>query len=208
MASSPGTCVEQRRWLVVGIALQSVLTPCLRDKIQQEITPYYQHMVRNFGLDKQTFAAHQKKIPPSTLKLNYESINNNVTLHRNPRHYDYCVKDEVSLAKLFMKPFMAHFNAFDSSFDASAALAVLCEALPFTAVKPFAEVVRSKVRNEWAHCDFAKWTEANYDNCLDLMETLVANLAFAPGDETRILSELQLWRRRGMVGVQLRLMYI
>lgn len=167
------------------------------------MTPFYQHMVRNFGLDKQTFAAYNKTIPPSTLKLNYESINNNATLHRNPRYYDYCVKDEVSLAKLFMKPFMAHFNAFDSSFDASAALAVLCEALPFTAVKPFADDVRCKVRNEWAHCDFAEWTEAHYDNCFHLMETLVTNLAFAPGDETKILAELQLWRKQGMaLGVQ------
>ena len=101
-----------------------------------------------------------------------------------------------------MKPFMAHFNAFDNSFDASAALAVLCEALPFTTVKPFAEDVRSKVRNEWAHCDFAEWTEAHYDNCFHLMETLVTNLAFAAADETRILGELQLWRKQGMVGLQ------
>ena len=186
----------------MGIALQSVLTPCLRDKIQLEMTPFYQHMVRNFGLDKQTFASYQKTIPPSTLRLNYESINNNATLYRNPRHYDYCVKDEVSLAKLFMKPFMAHFTAFDNSFDASAALAIFCEALPFTAVKPFAEDVRSKVRNEWAHCNFAEWTEAHYNNCFHLMETLVTKLAFSAVDETRILGELQLWRKQGMVGLQ------
>ena len=197
MASISGTSLEQRRWLVVGIALQSVLTPCLRDKIQQEVTPFYQHMVRNFGLDKQTYAAHQKTIPPSTLKLNYESINNNATLYRSPRHYDYCVKDEVSLAKLFMKPFMAHFNAFDSSFDTSAALAVLCGATPFTTVKPFAEDVRSKVRNKWAHCDFAAWTAAHYDDCFDLMQALVTNVRLPPADETRILGELGLWRKQG-----------
>ena len=181
----------------MGIALQGVLTRCLRDKIQHEMTPFYQHMVRNFGLDKQTYVAYQKTIPPSTLKLNYESINNNATLHRNPRHYDYCVKDEVSLAKLFMKPFMAHFNAFDSSFDTSAALAVLCGAPPFTAVKPFAEDVRSKVRNEWAHCDFTAWTEVHYDTCFDLMEALVTNVRLPPADETRILDEFRLWRTQG-----------
>ena len=190
--------MEQRRWLVVGIALQSVLTPCLRDKIQHEMTPFYQHVVRNFGLDKQTFATSKKTIPPSTLKLNYESINNNATLHRNPRHYDYCVKDEVSLTKLFMKPFMAHFNAFDSSFDTSAALAVLCGAAPFTTVKPFAEDVRSKVRNEWAHCNFAVWIEAHYDRCFDLMKALVTNVGLPPADKTRILDKLTLWRTQGM----------
>ena len=197
MAFSSGTSLEQRRWLVVGIALQNVLTPCLRDKIQNEMTPFYQHMVRNFGLDKQTYAAHQKTIPPSTVELNYGSINNNAASGRKARKYDYSVKDEVSLAKLFMKPFMVHFNAFDSSFDTSAALALLCGAPPFTAVKPFADVVRSVVRNEWAHCDFAAWTEAHYDNCFDLMEALVTNLCFPIADETRILDELRLWKTQG-----------
>ena len=154
-------------------------------------------MVRNFGLDKQTFASYQKTIPPSTLKLNYGSVNNNATLHRNPSRYDYCVKDEVSLAKLFMKPFMAHFNAFDSSFDTSAALAVLCGAAPFTTVKPIADDVRSKVRNEWAHCDFAAWTEAHYDYCFDIMEALVTKVRLSPADETRTLGELRLCRTQG-----------
>ncbi|KAJ7392993.1 hypothetical protein OS493_008239 [Desmophyllum pertusum] len=133
------------------------------------------------------------------MRLNYGSINNNTTaLH--PRNYDYCVKDEVSLAKLFMKPFMAHFNAFDSSFDASAALAVLCSApwAPFTSAKASAEDVRSEVRNKWAHCDFAEWTQAHYDHCFDLMEALVTNLGLAPADEARVLDEHQLWRKQGL----------
>ena len=198
MASSSGASQEQRRWLVVGIALHHVLTPCLREKIKNQMTPFYQHVVRNFGLDKQTHPTVIKTIPGSTLNLNYESINNNAALHRHPRHYDYCVKDEVSLAKLFMKPFMAQFNAFDISFDSSAALAVLCGALPFTSVKRLAEDVRSKVRNEWAHCDFTAWTQAHYDTCFDLMEALVTNLLFAPADEARILDELKLWKTQGM----------
>lgn len=141
----------------------------------------------------------EKTIPPSTLKLNYESINNNAALHKNPRHYDYCVKDEISLAKLFMKPFMAHFNAFDTSFDASAALAVLCGATPFTSVRPFAEDVRSEVRNEWAHCNFARWTDIQYIYCFDLMEALVKNPKLPPADELSIMNELQLWRKGGMI---------
>ena len=197
MASSSGTSLEQRRWLVVGIALHHVLTPCLRDKIKNDMTPFYQHVVRNFGMDKQTFAAYKKTIPPSALNLNYGSINNNATLHRHPSHYDYCVKDEVSLAKLFMKPFVAQFNVFDNSFDSSAALAVLCEATPFSSVKPLAEDVRSKVRNEWAHCNFTAWSKAYYDTCFDLMEALVTNLRFAPADEAKILDELKLWRKQG-----------
>ena len=162
------------------------------------MTPFYQHLVRNFGLDKQTYTTFMKNIPPSTVNLNYESINNNGNAP-DRRHYDYCVKDEVSLAKLFMKPFMAQFNAFDSSFDASSALTVLCRALPFASVKSIAEDVRSKVRNEWAHCDFAIWTMGQFDTCFDLMEALVTNMGIPPTDEERILGELRLWRTQGTI---------
>ena len=198
MASSSGTSQEQRRWLVVGIALHHVLTPCLREKIKNQMTPFYQHVVRNFGVDKQTFASYKKNIPPSTVNLNYESINNNHAV-RHRRHYDYRVKDEVSLAKLFMKPFMAQFNAFDHSFDSSAALAVLCGAPPFAPVQRLAEDVRSKVRNEWAHCDFTAWTQAHYDTCCDRMEALVTNLRIPPADEARVLDELKFWRKNGRI---------
>ena len=202
MASlSLGSSQEQRRWLVVGIALHHVLTPCIRDKIKAEMTPFYQHLVRSFGLDKQTYAKFLKNIPPSTVNLNYDSINNNGNAkHRS--YYDYCVKDEVSLAKLFMKPFMAQFNAFDSSFDSSAVLAVLCGALPFASVQLIAEDVRLKVRNEWAHCDFTAWMEAHYDTCFDLMETLVNKLSITASDEARVLDELRLWRTQGRLNTK------
>ena len=193
-----GSFQEQRRWIVVGIALHHVLTPCLRDKIKGELTPFYQHLVRHCGLDKQTYPSFMKNIPPSTVNLNYESINNNHTAtHRS--HYDYCVRDEVSLAKLFMKPFMATFNAFDSSFDSSAALTVLYQAPPFTSVKRFAEDVRSKVRNEWAHCDFTAWTQGHYDTCFDLMEALIKRLSLPLVDEAKALDSLKLWRKQGKV---------
>ena len=98
-----------------------------------------------------------------------------------------------------MKPFMAQFNAFDYSFDSSAALAVLCGAPPFAPVQRLAEDVRSKVRNEWAHCNFTAWTQAHFDTCFDLMEALVTNLQFPLADEAKILDELKLWRTQGMV---------
>ena len=196
MASLSGTSQEQRRWLVVGIALHHVLTPCLRDKIKAEMTPFYQHLVRGFGLDKQTYPKFLKNIPPSTVNLNYESINNNHTAtHRSL--YDYCVKDEVSLAKLFMKPFMAQFSTFDCSFDSSAALQFSVEPYRSCLSRRIAEDVRSKVRNEWAHCDFMAWTEVHYDTCFDLMENLVKNLGLVNSEEERTLGDLKLWKNHG-----------
>ena len=203
MTSSSGTDAEQQRWLVVGIGLNRVLMPYLRNKIQQEMKPFYQHLLANYGLDEQTFCKHRRTIPPSTLRLNYESINNNAVLGRDTHLFDYRVKDEVSLAKLFMKPFMAHFNAFDSSFDASAALAVLCCSPLFSAAVLSAELVRCEVRNEWAHCDYASWTEVKYDTCFDHMKTLVNDLGFAPAENTELLAELQLWRKNGKISLHI-----
>ena len=174
--------------------------PCLRMKIEQEMTPFYHKLVAKFGIDKQIYRSHQKTFPTSAMKLNYESINRN-DMFRDPRYYDYRVQDEVSLAKLFMKSYMAHFNAFDSSFDASAALAVLCCAPPFTSAKLSAERVRSEVRNEWAHCDDASWTDVKYDRCFDLMKTLVEDLGLAPADEEKLLGKLQLWREHGKISI-------
>ena len=174
--------------------------PYLRMKIQQEMIPFYQTLVANFGIDKQTYRSHQKTFPTSAIRLNYESINGN-DMFRDPRCYDYRVQDEVSLAKLFMRSHMAHFKAFDSSFDASAALAVLCSAPPFTSAKLSAERVRSEVRNEWAHCDYASWTDVKYDRCFDLMKTLVEDLGLAPADEEKLLGKLQLWREHGKISI-------
>ena len=203
MASSPGTDAEQQRWLVVGIGLNRVLMPYLRNKIQQEMKIFYQHLVANYGLDKQTSSTHLRTIPPSSLELNYESINNNAVLGRDTHLFDYRVKDEVSLAKLFMKPFMAHFNAFDSSFDASAALAVLCFAQPFSFAASSADRVRSKVRNKWAHCNYASWTEVKYNTCFDQMKTLVNDLEFDPAENTELQAELQLWRKNGKISLHI-----
>ena len=177
--------------------------PYLRNKIQQEMKPFYQHLLAKYGLDKQIYPTHLKTIPPTTLKLNYESINNNAALGRDTHRFDYCVKGEVSLAKLFMKPFMAHFDAFDSSFDASAALAVLYCAPPFNSAAPSAELVISEVRNEWAHCDCASRTEVKYNTCFDRMETLVEDLGFASAGKTELLAELQLWRKHGKMSLHI-----
>ena len=173
--------------------------PYLRVKIQQEMTSFYQNLVANFGIDKQTYPPHLRTI--SKMKLNYESINNNAAGSRDQHYYDYSVQDEVSLAKLFMKSHMAHFNAFDSSFDASAALAVLCCAPPFTSAKLSAVRVRSEVRNDWAHCDYASWTDVKYDTCFDLMKTLVKHLGFAAAEEEKLLGNLQLWRVHGKMPI-------
>ena len=185
---------EERRWVVIGICLTKVLTPALRDALKNEIPLWYQRLLFPPNqIDKQTFKSHLKTLPPSTIKLNYESINGNSTV-RKPG-YNYAVTNAVSLAKLFVKPFMASFGAFDHTMDTSAALSIVAEASPFHAASGTAKRIRSNVRNEWAHCDFSHWTKVNYEDALKDLETCITQLN--PPNKTRTLDDLNVWKERG-----------
>ena len=114
--------VEKRRWVVVGLCLHSVVIPPLRGIISREVSKVYEEMKSKNHIDKQTSSKYQKKMPKDWKYLNYRNINGNHL--KNEGRFDYRVKDDVSLAKLLMDH-KAKFNAFDNSFDASAALTVL-----------------------------------------------------------------------------------
>ena len=189
---------EERRWVVVGICLNKVLTPALRDILGHEIPLWYQTLLPPPNeIHKQTPKSHLKKLPPSTIYLNYESINNNSTV-RKPA-YDYAVKDPVSLAKLFVKPSMANFTGFDLTMDTSVALSLIAEAAPFHVASGTAKTIRSDVRNEWAHCNFSQWTKVKYEAALHDMETLINQLNLPPPDKKRTLDDLDSWKQKGMV---------
>ena len=196
--SSPKTVSdEERRWMIVGICLTKVLTPALRDVLANEMPIWYQNLLLPPNeIDKQTCARHAKTLPPYS-KLNYESVNKNSTI-RKTSSYDYAVKDPVSLAKLFMKPFMAIFTGFDQTMDTSAALSIVAEAQPFHGASGIAKKIRSDVRNEWAHCNFSHWTDVNYQAALTDIETLVNNINLTSAEKKRTLDDLDGWKQKGM----------
>jgi len=100
---------NQKRWLVVGICLNKILLPTLRQFLNPEIQKHYIDLTAKHAIDKQTYSTHLQK--DGTVSFNYESINNNEKKHkRNIRAYDYSVKSEVDLVKLYLKPFMATFS--------------------------------------------------------------------------------------------------
>ena len=159
--SSKNITDEEGRWVIIGICLNKVLTLSLRKVLGIEIPKWYQSLVKPpVEIDKQTYGKFVKNLSPSTIKLSYDSINNN-TAHKSVKMYDYAVKTPLSLPKLFLKPFMASFTGFDNTIDTSAVLSVMCEAQPFIAcgADVLARKVRSDIRNEWAHCKFLHWTE-------------------------------------------------
>ena len=191
---------EERKWMVVGICLTKVLTPALRDVLDKQMPIYYQSLLQPpYEINKQTFREHKENLPPSTFRLNYESINGNFTTPRlSHRNYDYAVKDPVSLAKLFMKQYMASFTGFDQTMDTSAVLSVVAEAPPFHGASGIAKKIRSDVRNEFAHCDFSHWTDVNYQAALKDIESLIKSINLISTEEKKTLEDLDGWKQKGM----------
>ena len=194
-----GISEEERRWAVVGISLTKILTPALRNVLATELQTWYRFLCKPpVEIDKQVSSTYKKKLPPSKFQLKYENINNNV--HKSPRAYDYAVKDSLSLAKLFVQPFMAMFTGFDQTMDLSAILAVMCEADSF--VKSGAAVeakkIRSDIRNKWAHCNFSEWTKPVFNAAFQDMDSLVKRLNLPLADEKALRDDLVSWKNKGM----------
>ena len=197
-SSTTSVSNEQRRWVVIGVCLTKVLTPALRNVLATEMPKWHQALCQPpTEIDEQVYGRHKTQLNPSTLDLNYENINNNHVIEF-PHSFDYSVKDPLSLSKLFVQPFMCKFTGFDQTMDISAVLSVICEAAPFTAIAgKFAKKVRSLIRNEWAHCNFTKWTDAKFRAAFQNMESLLKNVNLSPGDEKKLCDELRSWKDKG-----------
>ena len=188
---------NERRWVVIGVCLTKVLTPALRNVLATEIANWHQVLCQPpTEIDKQVYGRHKIQLNPSTLDLKYKNINNNDAL-RSPRAFNYAVTDPLSLAKLFVQPFMSKFTGFDETMDISAVLSVICEAAPFVGAAAHAKAIRSNIRNEWAHCNFANWTEAKFIAAFQSMETLLKNVNLSPQDEQKLCDELNSWKDKG-----------
>lgn len=66
-----------------------------------------------------------------------------------------------------------------------------------TRIQTNAKDVRSKVRNAWGHCNFDHWTEADFNNSFQLMETLIRSLVLPKADEKKELDDLHDWEKKG-----------
>ncbi len=94
---------------MIGVCLNRVLLPVLRDFAGQEISKHYTTLKSSNRIDTQVFGYHV--IHDGTFLLNYGSINNNWgTFKSKERLYDYKVITDVDLAKLYLEPFMAKFT--------------------------------------------------------------------------------------------------
>ena len=179
-ASTGPVSEEQRRWVVVGICLNTVLAPVLRDNVKTKLDKWhYQLCQPPDEIHKQVPTHYKKNLSTSKHLLQYKNINNNSSC-KSSKIYDYAVKDSLSLAKLFLQQHMAHFTGFDETMDMSALLTIVGEAAPFVSsgVAVEAKKVRSDIRNSWAHCNFSEWTVDKFDASFQAMESLVKKSKF------------------------------
>ena len=90
------------------------------------------------------------------------------------------------------------FAGFDNTCDLSAVLGILGGASVFhSCIQANAKDLRSKVRNKWGHCNFDHWTDVEFQNSFQLMETMVRSLGLPQPDEDKELDELHDWETKG-----------
>ncbi|CAG2247237.1 unnamed protein product [Mytilus edulis] len=190
---------DQKRWLVVGICLHSVISPALRKYVDSILTICYNELIHNYKIDTQIYPGHLQRDPQTGIFLNYEAVNNNKASYgKNVAKYDYTIKNAVDLSKLFLQTHMAHYTGFDVTCDSSALLGLIINIAKFDPViKSDADDVRKTIRNPWAHCNFSEWDAAKYSNSFQLMKKLVKDLKLSIHEEKLTIEEMEKWEING-----------
>ena len=199
-----GASDNQKRWLVVGIALNKILVPQIRPFVEQEVDKEYNNLKTSHNIHTQSTSGRLQRWPARKF-LKYENINGN-SLHPklpsgkyNISLFDCRVLSHIDFAKLYVEKFMAKFNAFDDHCDASAVLTLLGGVPVFSAAVEAAAGDVKSVRNDWAHCVFSKWDPVKFQQSFVEMEHLVRVMALPAADEAKLLAELKDWETKGRV---------
>ena len=102
---------NQKRWVVIGICLNRLLLPVLRDFVGKEMHKHYASLKSAHRIDTQVYGGHLTRDGP--FQLNYGSINNNWgNFKKKVRSYDYKVGTAEDLVKLYLEPHMAKFTGY------------------------------------------------------------------------------------------------
>ena len=179
---------EEKRWSVVGIAMNKVAAPVLRDAVKQGMDTNYANLERHCQLlhppcTLKTLTHGVVRADPILKNLKFQNINNNHLIH-GVCNYNFNINSPSALAKLYLPGHLAQFSAFNDSLDMTAILRLLgfknYMQLPATVFSPHiqasADDVRENVRNKWGHVDVTEWTPALFTDCFDKLKMLVMSL--------------------------------
>ena len=201
---------EEKRWIVVGIAMNKVAAPVLRDAVKQGMDTTYANLNRHCQLltppcTLTTLTNGVVGADPILKNLKFQNINNNHLVH-GVCNYNFNINSSVDLAKLYLPGYLAQFSAFDESLDMTAILRLLgfryyMPASVFVShTQALADDFRENVINKWDHVDVTKWTDALFNDCFDKLKTLVTwSLGLTADVEKNILDQLDDWQTKGII---------
>ena len=192
---------EEKRWSAIGICLNKILAPNLKNAINIEMQNWYNLLSRPpIEINNQDFQKHKITLPPSKFPLQYKNINGN-DMRNSPLAYDYAVKDPLSLAKLFVQEMdVASITGFNETMDLVIALTLMVAASPFVDSGAAVHVRYLRyVKNEWAHGDFSVWNKAMFDSAMKEMQLLVESTNLSEAVKKEVCDELQHWKNKGVL---------
>ena len=202
---------EEKRWIVVGIAMNKVAAPVLRDAVKQGMDTNYANLDRHCHLlhppcTLKTLTHGVVRADPILKNLKFQNINNNHLVH-GVCNYNFNINSSLDLAKLYLPGYLAQFSGFDDSLDMTAILRLLefrnYMQLPAAVFSPHiqasADDVRENVRNKWGHVDVTVWTDALFNDCFDKLKTLVRSLGLTAVVEKNTLNQLADWQTKGTI---------
>ena len=202
---------EEKRWIVVGIAMNKVAAPVLRDAVKQGMDTNYANLDRHCQLlhppcTLKTLTHGVVRADPILKNLKFQNINDNDHLYgKCYRSYCFSINHSVDLAKLYLPDYLAQFSVFNDSLDMTAILRLLgfknympaAAAVFSPPIQASADDVREDVRNKWGHVDVTEWTDALFSDCFDKLKNLVKSLGLTADVKTKALDQLDDWQRKG-----------
>jgi len=180
---------EERGWTAVGIGLNVVLLPLLREKVNKNLGMLYTDLDDDFNISE---TRNSNSLPQDRHRRSYQHYGAFRDFGFNYNNSDkHAIGNHHQLAKLYLKKGNFIREEEDNtttidSFDSSAILNILERAKRYgrfvahDRVPQLAERIRVSVRNEWAHCDLTKWNPDKFSKCFDLMIQMVESLEKDP----------------------------
>ncbi|XP_052081298.1 uncharacterized protein LOC127719309 [Mytilus californianus] len=89
---------------------------------------------------------------------------------------------------------MAKYQGIDDSCDSSALLGIIINIDEFpVAVRSKAEMIRSNIRNPWAHCNFQEWDKGKFATSFTEMGNFISSLDLKASVKQSTLDEITKW---------------
>ena len=197
---------KEKRWIVVGIAVNKVAAPVFRDVIKARMDTHYDDLDKHLtpSCTLKTLTYPYANTDPHLKTLKFQNINDNSVLHgSDKKNYSFIINSSVDLAKIYLPNHLAMFSAFDESLDMTAILNLLGISYYqpkdiFSALtQTSADDVRRNVRNKWGHFDVSEWSDIFFNDCFAKLGALVRSLGLTAEKERKTLEDLYDWQTKG-----------